>query len=591
MQSCWIIALLIIGFVAVSVTSSSKKNKCPSGYRYLMMTKSCYKLYTEKKTYDEARRRCQDVHPSYHLVSIADKMENSIVQYYAMKSGSVWIGIRKTRSSAKDRWDTGDKVTYKRWSRRHPRRGTCGSMRSTSGFWDVKSCSKKTAYICKGKPVTKTRCMPGYKKMRGGCYKLFEDQVHFHLAEIMCRRSGPGYHVTSIKDKSDNQMVVSLLKGTSKVGNYWIGLERKPTTFETNRFKWIDGKPVSFFNWGKGQPDNKYGKQYCTVISRYTGKWSDFYCNSPNNLAFVCRGELQDKSTIDKFVAKMKKERQSIAGTDQGCPLHYLRVNTRCYRLYTTRKSFDAAAASCTKDDPGFHLATASYKEKNDIIRTFVRWANGSSLWIGFKVKDGISLKHQKWFDGKKVVDEKWVTRSYTNTERCGVMTSSGQWNRYVCFEYVRLPFACEGKAKASAKELANGSCPKRYTKGLGSCYKVNRNRTNRKNAARICQKDGKDYHLVTITSERENLFLMHLTKSVHLTQWIGLRKVKPRTYAWDNKEPFSYSHWKPGVLKYAETGRSRMKTCTSMSNGQWKNEYCVSLLRLYFICEGPVKV
>lgn len=84
-----------------------------------------------------------------------------------------------------------------------------------------------------------------------------------------------GGHLATIRNEDENRWVFS--KFGSYGGALWIGLNDRQKAFE---FTWTSGEPVSYTNWGGGQPDNCNGVEFYTHMlprGHYAaGQWNDY---------------------------------------------------------------------------------------------------------------------------------------------------------------------------------------------------------------------------------------------------------------------------------------------------------------------------
>jgi len=84
-----------------------------------------------------------------------------------------------------------------------------------------------------------------------------------------------GGHLATIRNEHENRWVFSTFGSFG--GALWIGLTDRQKAFQ---FTWTSGEPVSYTNWGGGQPDN------CNAVEFYThmlprghyaaGQWNDY---------------------------------------------------------------------------------------------------------------------------------------------------------------------------------------------------------------------------------------------------------------------------------------------------------------------------
>jgi hypothetical protein len=103
-----------------------------------------------------------------------------------------------------------------------------------------------------------------------------------------------------------------------------------------------------------------------------------------------------------------------------------------------------------------------------------------------------------------------------------------------------------------------------------GHCYRVSLDTVDFATAREACRVAGA--HLVTITSEAENLFVSALLPQEH---WLGTSDGRADTvmgvgeYRWVNDEPWSYSVWRDGQPNALET------SCPTEAEGKACYEHC----------------
>jgi hypothetical protein len=92
-----------------------------------------------------------------------------------------------------------------------------------------------------------------------------------------------GGHLATIRSAQEDQWIFSTFEPYG--GALWIGLTDREKAFS---FTWTSGEPVSYTNWGGGQPDNGNGVElYVHMLPRghyAAGKWND-YANAETVLA------------------------------------------------------------------------------------------------------------------------------------------------------------------------------------------------------------------------------------------------------------------------------------------------------------------
>ena len=58
-----------------------------------------------------------------------------------------------------------------------------------------------------------------------------------------------------------------------------------------NDFKWVDGSPYTWGNWGPNEPNNGGGgDEDCVEVNYYNGLWNDLACRS-QYAAYSCKAK------------------------------------------------------------------------------------------------------------------------------------------------------------------------------------------------------------------------------------------------------------------------------------------------------------
>ena len=102
-----------------------------------------------------------------------------------------------------------------------------------------------------------------------GCYQFVSTFRTWNNAAAFCI-SLQGGHLVSIHDDNTNNYLGSIL---AQSWPSWIGLQRVG-----DKFEWIDGTPLNFTAWGKGQPDGSGNGVYINYnVVGTDGQWDDLH--------------------------------------------------------------------------------------------------------------------------------------------------------------------------------------------------------------------------------------------------------------------------------------------------------------------------
>ncbi|XP_016075153.1 PREDICTED: C-type lectin domain family 17, member A [Miniopterus natalensis] len=122
---------------------------CPEGW--LPFEGKCYYFSTNTKSWDEARKFCQENYS--HLVIISSIAEQNFVSKAHRSPRVHWLGLSDREHEGKWKWLDGSPVTLSFWEPEEPNNVNdedCVSM-NKGGTWNDLSCNKATYWICERK--------------------------------------------------------------------------------------------------------------------------------------------------------------------------------------------------------------------------------------------------------------------------------------------------------------------------------------------------------------------------------------------------------------------------------------------------------
>ncbi|NXW29183.1 REG4 protein, partial [Phaetusa simplex] len=128
---------------------------CPEGWSYYKL--SCFRYFSQLRTWDEAERQCQASHAGAHLAWVEEPREattlQKVISYY-QRAQPVWVGLLYGRE-VRQGWASGDKYSVTSGlAGNGAQGGTCGMLTHLSGFtvWSSADCAQQHHYICKFTP-------------------------------------------------------------------------------------------------------------------------------------------------------------------------------------------------------------------------------------------------------------------------------------------------------------------------------------------------------------------------------------------------------------------------------------------------------
>jgi len=137
-------------------------------------------------------------------------------------------------------------------------------------------------------PAPKPLCLDGWQQIGSYCYTATNetrDKISWEEAETACSTLSPSGHLASIHNES--LAGINLLLADSGTDFVWLGLRQ-----DGGVWKWNDGSPLDFTNWGDRQPDEALEFPLDCVYSWLPelSKWSAWHCSERFN--YLCQAEL-----------------------------------------------------------------------------------------------------------------------------------------------------------------------------------------------------------------------------------------------------------------------------------------------------------
>ena len=109
----------------------------------------------------------------------------------------------------------------------------------------------------------------------GSEYSLTNNPTTWELAENEAVSAGG--HLVTINDSYEETHLIAFAYASNLEGDrlLWIGFTDKVTE---GNWQWISGQPVTYTDWGPGQPDDSWGEDYADMDLRSLGVakiWND----------------------------------------------------------------------------------------------------------------------------------------------------------------------------------------------------------------------------------------------------------------------------------------------------------------------------
>ncbi|CAD5120109.1 DgyrCDS8687 [Dimorphilus gyrociliatus] len=546
------------------VTKPGMKYGCLAGWKEWSQGKHCYKFINETKTFDEARRGCQDSAIGADLVSIQSTEENDYIFGNLNQIGSsngvprAWIGMRNIFGYGHFAWLDLSEFSFSNWGDSQPESSNtigskCTSMNLQNNRWRTNDCTNNLqGFVCKTKKIlvpavtpTIANCPMGTDfEYRHSCYKLVRNQMSFDNSRNNCNSTFDG-DLVDMADKQELARIVGELP-RHEVAHFWIAFSNRGSS-GGKEWKWVTGMPNAVTNWDEGEPEQKEG--LCAVIEsgRHMGLWKTRRCGI--EIWHIC------KRTKIGWTTPPLPTTTAIPVCHEGWePPSFVTDSNACYKIFRESKTWQSAREYCSSI--GSKLATIHSDKENMHIGRLTPF---DQYWIGLYNNSG---KHT-WVDESQVDYENWEPNqpdSHNGMENCVQINTQGtagdKWRYKSCF--VSQPFVCRLEKGQKPKDPPTLPPPPTAICGnddswrkIGDyCYyvsKVNEDK-NWFRAREFCKRNGGE--LTSIHDADVNNKLTSWSSSlthVRKTFWIGLNELERTGYKWSDGSPRDFFNWAPG--------------------------------------------
>uniref|UniRef100_A0A2C9KE90 Macrophage mannose receptor 1-like n=1 Tax=Biomphalaria glabrata TaxID=6526 RepID=A0A2C9KE90_BIOGL len=350
--------------------STNKSLLCDEGWE--VAGDSCVYISDNDATYMEAQQACLSLKSQLVVINSQD-----IHGYMTsrIQTGAYWTGLNDRNSEGKFLWSNNIKLTITYWADGQPDNKAdenCVILKPVSSsvrWFDVK-CSDTYSYICQKPPVnandsisTTTEVKGQYSAKCGSmweeragtdwCYQFRLTKLTWHDANDLCTFYNGS--LASITSKEEQSYFEGIIRSYTSVV-FWIGASDR---LKEAGWQWIDGSPLAYLNWDRGEPNN-LNDEDCAGIKSNNYRWNDFPCNIRNS--FICK-----KRADSVAMSTVKTTPRSVpSGQYFGCPPGWLTYNYKCYLIRTDSVKWLEAEAACKKESS--ELASVHSKQENDFI-------------------------------------------------------------------------------------------------------------------------------------------------------------------------------------------------------------------------------
>ena len=267
-------------------------------------------FYMKHKTdWNDAKKACET--EEGHLLIIEEKKENDFIK--KIIDDHTWLGLTDVENEGFWKWVDNTFLLWSDWAEGMPsNRGTdnYAHYHSKKNYsWNDNYNRNRMYFICeierkindimKIKEIKTNllnsiltyqaeRIVKPYKDIKG-CYHYnghtyfyIDTEVNWKVAKAVCENLRG--HLLIIENESENNFIKKIIDEYT-----WLGLTDEETE---SIWKWINGEPLYFTDWLKGQPDNKEQEHY--VHYHYYAEnysWNDIEYS--RNFKFICEYDFE----------------------------------------------------------------------------------------------------------------------------------------------------------------------------------------------------------------------------------------------------------------------------------------------------------
>ncbi|XP_053408184.1 macrophage mannose receptor 1-like [Mercenaria mercenaria] len=374
----------------------------------------CYFLGKEESlTWHAAKMYCRNKGST--LASVHSEEEQRFLFGLNSKSGDVsWIGFNDLDLDNRFSWSDGSVVDFIAWASGQPNDILGGEKCVpiyTDGTWHDYPCNDRKPFICKKRKDgnTMTTTAPTTKSIKGGCPSgfnyTFGNKCYYFSADGNTEYWGAakdrcgilGGHLVSIHSKPEKDFIALNVYGISH--GMWLGMQDLD---DDRQFDWSDNSPLDYSNWAPNEPSSNvydtFEKEPCVEILTNLpslGFWNDVKCYASRG--YIC--------------SAFKDSSRPILNND--CPEGYTLMRQSCYKIVTTKQSWNQSLDSCSTD--GGHMISLLDFSDMLIIRVLQASIDQYEVWLGGVAFEG----NVQWNDGSKsplpVPDSVWSGCLYSS--------------------------------------------------------------------------------------------------------------------------------------------------------------------------------
>ncbi|KAH9523861.1 hypothetical protein Btru_047253, partial [Bulinus truncatus] len=558
----------------------------------------CYKTFSFRKSWHEARFHCESLGGNLPIIHDADT--NTYISNLVKSNNfpPVWIGLHDTSVEKAFEWIDGSPYDFSKWGNTEPNSLTisedCGEI-ERAGYWNDINCHITRPYICSMRPGAPTvpapasttpapKCLGGdWSYHKEYCYFFSNNYKSWRMARKECLSKGGD--LASVLSEEENNFLLNQIYMKMITGDMWIGYSKK----DRDSFVWSDGKPSGFESFIGSKDDSDYLQ--CVNFRAEHAGWYKNRCTT--ELKYICK-RLNDST--DPIVLS------TTPLIDGACPSGFVGSDfiNKCYMVVNNHLTWSDARDACANMSSVYKVQMASINnaQEQDLVKPLISKMY-FDVWIGLR---RYNEENFSWLDESDVEFTNWeagypfnpyfseytlfkhaLNHRYLTRPSCVALASartSASWRLHQCDS--KNSFLCQTLRVPglTTSSPTVSSCPVGFNQLKSTCILLMSERKPWEEASKSCERRGA--HLTTAMDSQGLLMLTSLVWRHHLGPviWLGLKFNEMLSkYEWTNGLPVLKTFWSRTSKKYAANS-----SCIILRNSQWTTSPCNKTLP--FICE-----
>lgn len=267
---------------------------CP--YRWLRVNESCYKLFTDEVSWDEAQKLCETQN-SMLAVFDSDLMYKNVTSMIGRNS--FWFGLRYINKKLMWSDNKGHNIHFPvREDFKYRKCFSGGPIENVDKpleSWKLRGCNEQLSYMCVFKPTA--HCELGFIEYRRHCYAFLPTSRLLIDAEEICMFKGSNVLWLDSKEEENFVLEHALTVGKPTV---WIGMK-----LYDNQTYWSNNRKVVYTRWKTEYENADFVEMKNLYVITSSAGWS--ITNENEISGVICKYKKNFKRPSNKLTMRRRK--------------------------------------------------------------------------------------------------------------------------------------------------------------------------------------------------------------------------------------------------------------------------------------------